>query len=475
MKFFWKIYFSFIAVFLVAFGLFGTWMIQMAFESSYQKALEDGEWDNRMYQLAFEMNLSSMDEENRTEEMIPVMAAAVVQNFSSTGNIYRIYNEEQKLLYESQSSSVRGTDVLPVLSEEQPCSYSLYRLGDQTWLVYACWSSMGGQVYLLESLTDISSIYAESVSYYNMYRMMMLVLILVMTVIVFAVAGMLTRSVNRLSHITRRFTNGDLDARASESGGDEIAELSKDFNRMAATLSDKMEELTLQAQRQEDFTASFSHELKTPLTSIIGYADMLRTMDCTKEEVVDAAGYIYQQGKRLENLSRKMLDMIVAGKQELSLRALDVENLVEEAVRITEESRQAQNVTLAVDLEEGCIEGDRTLLISAVTNILENARRAMPSGGQIQIRGKNYPNSYLLCISDNGCGIEAEEISRITEAFYMIDKSRARKEGGAGLGLALCSRILALHAARWKIFSRPGKGTDIAISFRCGEVQDEDL
>ncbi len=475
MKFFWKIYFSFIAVFLIAFGLFGTWMIQTAFESSYQSALEDGEWDNRMYQLAFEMNLSSMDEENRTEEMIPIMAAAVVQNLSTTENIYRIYNEDHKLLYESQSSSVRGTDVLPVLSADQPCSYSLYRLGGQTWLVYACRSSMGGQVYLLESLTDISSIYEESDAYYSMYRTMMLVLILVMTVVVFVIAGMLTRSVNRLSHTTRRFTNGDLDARASESGGDEIAELSKDFNRMAATLSDKMEELTLQAQRQEDFTASFSHELKTPLTSIIGYADMLRTMDCTKEEVVDAAGYIYHQGKRLENLSRKMLDMIVAGKQELQFHALDVRDLIEEAVRITEDSRQQQNIALSVELEGGWIMGDRTLLISAVTNILENARRAMPSGGRIHIQGRNYPNHYLLCVSDNGCGIEAKEISRITEAFYMIDKSRARREGGAGLGLALCSRILSLHNARWQIFSRPGLGTDITIRFHSEEVQDEDL
>ncbi len=475
MKFFWKIYFSFIAVFLIAFGLFGTWMIQAAFESSYQKALEDGEWDNRMYQLAFEMNLSSMDEENRTEEMIPIMAAAVVQNFSDTGNLYRIYSEDQKLLYESQSSSVRGTDVLPVLSEDQPCSYSLYRLGEQTWLVYACRSAMGGQVYLLESLTDISSIYEESASYYNMYRMMMLVLILAMTVVVFVIAGMLTRSVNRLSHTTRRFTNGDLDARAAETGGDEIAELSKDFNQMAVTLSDKMAELTLQAQRQEDFTASFSHELKTPLTSIIGYADMLRTMDCSKEEVVDAAGYIYHQGKRLESLSRKMLDMIVAGKQELNLHALDVQNLVEEAVQITDESRQAQHIVLTVELEDGRIMGDRTLLISAVTNILENARRAMPTGGQIHIRGRNYPMHYLLCASDNGCGIEAKEISRITEAFYMVDKSRARREGGAGLGLALCSRILGLHDARWKIFSRPGLGTDIVIRFHRGEVQDEDI
>lgn len=468
MKFFWKIYFSFTILFLIAFGFFGTWMIQMTYEKSYQRALKEGERDNRVYQLAFEMNLKSLDEVYRNDEIISATASTVTQNLSDSDSIYRIYNHTGELIYQSHVLNVRDGAILDTLTDEQPCSYEVIRRGFQTWLLFVCRSETDGQVYLLENLKNISYIYEERENYYDWYTIVMLVLTLITTLLVFVVTHFLTHSIAQLSNTTRRFTMGDLEARASEDGGDEIAELAMDFNDMADTLSDKMEELTMQARRQEDFTASFAHELKTPLTSIIGYADMLRTMDCTREETLEAVNYIFHQGKRLESLSFKLLELIVADRQEYSFRPIQVPMLVEEAVKLTEVKRLEKDVRLVQKLAKGQIEGEKDLLISMLTNLLDNARKAVSLGGQIHIRGKSYGDgsSYVLCISDNGRGMEPEEISRITEAFYMVDKSRARKEGGAGLGLTLCSRILNLHQARWMIFSRPGQGTGIFIRFQ---------
>lgn len=106
----------------------------------------------------------------------------------------------------------------------------------------------------------------------------------------------------------KAFRSGDYGTRAEVYSEDEIGTLARDFNIMADNLIQKMDELKDNARKQEDFTASFAHELKTPLTSIVGYADMLRTMDLDKEETVEAANYIYSQGKRLESLSFKLLD-----------------------------------------------------------------------------------------------------------------------------------------------------------------------
>lgn len=469
MKFFWKIYFSFTILFLAAFGLFGTWMIQLSFEKSYQRVLEEGERDNQMYQLAFEMNLKTMDDLYHSEDIIPVAAHTITQNLSGTDNIYRIYNKHQELIYESQNSGVRGPEVLNALSEEHPCAYEIVRRGTQTWLLYGCRSEMNDQVYFLANLKNISEIYEEREEFYDWYVIMMLILTIVTTIFVFVITHFLTKSIGSLSHTTRRFTEGDLEARADEEGGDEIAELASDFNDMADTISEKMEELTMQAKRQEDFTASFAHELKTPLTSIIGYADMLRTMDCTKEETIDAANYIFHQGKRLESLSFKLLELITTDRQEYQFRELSLYMLLNEAIQITDIKRQEKNIQLHMEVEECMIFGEKDLLISMLINFLDNARKAVSENGLIQIRGRAYSDNYLLCISDNGCGMEASEISRITEAFYMIDKSRTRKEGGAGLGMPLCSRILKLHDARWKIFSKQDQGTDIVIRFRIKE------
>ena len=469
MKFFWKIYFSFTVLFLLAFGLFGTWMIQMTFEHSYEKALKDGEWDNRMYQLAFETNLNSMDPETLSDSMVQVVAVTVTQNLSDSGNIYRIYNSKKDLIYERNNCEIDGTEPLSVLSQEQPCSYLVKRAGDATWLLYACRSTVGGKTYLLESLTDISDLYQERESYYDWYTVVMMGMTLLVTLLVFLISHMLTRSVTSLSRVARRYTKGDLSARASVKGRDEIARLSADFNRMAATISNKMEELTLQAKKQEDFTASFAHELKTPLTSIIGYADMLRSFECSREETMDAANYIFQQGKRLESLSFRLLDLIVMEKQEHEFRLLSVTDLMDQALALTNPGRKEKQITVETKLDPARISGEQDLLISLFVNVLDNARKALPECGQIWIKGRRYTSSYLICIADNGCGIRPEDINRITEAFYMADKSRSRKEGGAGLGMTLCSRIVKLHHARWKIFSKSGEGTVVAICFPCGE------
>ena len=456
MKFFWKIYFSFTTLFLVSFGLFGIWMIQINFEKSYQKVLEEGEQDNRMFQMAFEMSYQN-------DGIISVTASSVVQNLAGTGDIYRVYGSDG-LIYQNQETGAESPLWIQ-LTEESPSGYTLIRENKRTWLVYACRSVLNNNIYYLENMKDISDIYLDRESYYDWYTVVVLILTIVTAVLVYLVTHILTHSIHELSSTARDFTGGDYGARAREQGSDEIAGLAHDFNEMADTISEKMQELEEQARRQEDFTASFAHELKTPLTSIIGYADMLRTVECTKEETFEAVNYIFQQGKRLESLSFKLLELIVTGKQEYDFRPLSAEEFIQDAVRLTETGRKEKEICLTAHIEKGTVIGDRDLLVSMLTNFLDNARKAVSEYGQIQIRGRNQSGGYMLSISDNGCGMEEKELTRITEAFYMVDKSRARKEGGAGLGMTLCSRILDLHGARWKISSIPGKGTSIALWF----------
>lgn len=466
MRFFWKVYFSFTILLLLSFGIFGTFMIQLTFEKSWQKELIEAERQNRMFQLSFEMNMNALEEIYQNDGIIPATASSIVQNLSDPGSVYRIYNRSQELLYENKKTASFGDALRSTLEiEEAPCGYQLLKDGENTWLLFACRSSVGERIYYLENSRNISEIYQEREVYYDWYSILMLVLTGVTTILVFLVTHVLTRSIRELSRTTRHFSQGDYEVRAREAGRDEIAELARNFNHMADTISEKMDELTMQAKRQEDFTASFAHELKTPLTSIIGYADMLRTVDCTREETMEAVNYIFHQGKRLESLSFKLLELIVSDKQTYRFRSLSVPKLAKLAIRLTAVKRKEKGIELWVGIEDGHIRGERDLLISVFTNLLDNARKATEPGGRIVVRGRKYSGSYLFCVMDNGCGMEQEEISRITEAFYMVDKSRARKEGGAGLGMTLCSRILGIHDARWRIFSIPGKGTAVAIKF----------
>ena len=133
MRFFWKVYFSFTVLLLLAFGSFGTWMIQLTFEKSYQRVLSEMERENRMFQLSFEMNLNTLDEIYQNDSMIPATASSIVNNLSDSGSIYRIYSQEQRLLYENRSYLTLDDELRRTLeSKEIPCGYQLLRIEENT-------------------------------------------------------------------------------------------------------------------------------------------------------------------------------------------------------------------------------------------------------------------------------------------------------------------------------------------------------
>ena len=471
MKFFWKIFFSFTALIVFVFSIFGIWMIGQSFQNTLDKEIEEGNRENRVLQYAFEMNMGSISENYRTEKIVGALAKSVVENLDNHDYSYKLYRDSRHLLYES-SEEIIEHDLIEKMADAD-CIYKILQKGNSRYLVFVGKSKIGGRYYYLESTKDITAVYKERDRFFNQYRVIMLVLILVTGIVVYLVSKFLTRSIVGLSYTTRRFANGDYGIRAKVSGEDEVGTLAQDFNVMADTLTQKMTELEEHAKKQEDFTASFAHELKTPLTSIIGYADMLRTMEMDKNETIEAANYIYSQGKRLESLSLKLLELIVMGKQDYQFRPLEVQPIVLSIAQMAEESLKKKEITLELDLEEGIIMGEKDLFTSLLLNLIDNARKALPVKGKICIQGRKEESGYLVAIEDNGCGMPQSAISRITEAFYMVDKSRSRKEGGAGLGMTLCNRIVEVHKASWKIESKEGEGTKIKILFPGEEVLHE--
>jgi signal transduction histidine kinase len=257
-------------------------------------------------------------------------------------------------------------------------------------------------------------------------------------------------------------------------GSDELGLLMQDFNYMADQLQANIHELKEAARRQEEFTGAFAHELKTPLTSMIGYGEMLMTMELPEKERRQAADYIYREGKRLERLAYKMLELIQLGNGQISRQPVPMDQLGRELQRFTMAILTANQLEFHFSFEKGTVWGDWDLLLSLFGNLVDNARKACLPGGQIFVSGQRGENGgYQVQVQDNGCGMPEEEIHKIVEAFYMIDKSRARREGGAGLGMAICERIVKAHHAKWQIESKTGQGTQITVLFPAEEAADE--
>lgn len=223
------------------------------------------------------------------------------------------------------------------------------------------------------------------------------------------------------------------------------------------------------AEKREEFMASFAHELKTPLTAIIGYADMLRSKDMAPKPRFTAAGYIFSEGRRLESLSLKLMEIIVAGKSDFEMKRYDAGFFIREVAAVAVPATGHDGLTLDIRWEndEVIIEPDlfKTLLI----NLVDNARKASRKGQRVELYGKKEPGGYAFYVRDYGRGMKREDLEKITEPFYMVDKSRARSQNGAGLGLALCQRIAGLHNASLEYDSAPGKGTTARVFLPGGE------
>lgn len=465
MKFRWKIFFIFTALIAVVFSIFGIWIVTATFQSSLDREIERGNSENKMFQFAFEMSVNSLGEEYLVidDKVIKDIANSLKKSVGGSNSYIRVYDKERKVLF-SDANIKTDTDFISRLQDNN-YGYEIVNENDGYYLIVMCKSESKESVFYLENIMDISYIYSEREQLFQRYQIGIIVLLVGTGFVTLVLSNYLTRSVVTLSKVTRKFSRGDYQIRAKRVSEDEIGELSQDFNDMAENLCQKMGELAQTARRQEDFTASFAHELKTPLTSIIGYADMLRTMDLDKEEIMEASNYIYSQGKRLESLSLKLLELIVTKKQEYELTPIQAETFMKNVVQTVSASLEVKEITLHMKAEEGVIIGEKDLLVSLLVNLIDNARKASYEKGDIWITGKKNQDDYEIMVKDNGCGIPEEELSKITEAFYMVDKSRARKEGGAGLGMTLCSKIVEIHDAKWRIRSKEGEGTTIWISF----------
>lgn len=465
MKFRWKIFFIFTALIAVVFSIFGIWIVTATFQSSLDREIDRGNSENKMFQFAFEMSVNSLGEEYLVidDKVIKDIANSLKKSVGGSNSYIRVYDKQKNVLF-SDANIKSDTDFISRLQTNN-YGYEIVNENDGYYLIVMCKSESKESVFYLENIMDISYIYSEREQLFQRYQIGIVVLLVGTGFVTLVLSNYLTRSVVTLSKVTRKFSRGDYQIRAKRVSEDEIGDLSQDFNDMAENLCQKMGELAQAARRQEDFTASFAHELKTPLTSIIGYADMLRTMDLDKEEIMEASNYIYSQGKRLESLSLKLLELIVTKKQEYELTPIQAAAFMKNVVQTVSASLEAKEITLHMKAEEGVIIGEKDLLVSLLVNLIDNARKASYEQGDIWITGKKNQDDYEIMVKDNGCGIPEEELSKITEAFYMVDKSRARKEGGAGLGMTLCSKIVEIHDAKWRIRSKEGEGTTIWISF----------
>ena len=269
----------------------------------------------------------------------------------------------------------------------------------------------------------------------------------------------MTRPLEQLEQASRQIAAGAYSQRTAIHGSDEIASLSRSFDEMAQAVEGTVQTLQQNARQKDDFVAAFTHELKTPMTSILGFADILRSGEVSPATRRTAADYIYHESKRLEALSGNLLALMGLEQQPPQLEAVPLGRVLQSLRRALPQGSPVPTLPRS----NAVVLAQPELLCDMLYNLIQNARKATPADGKVEVLLDETPTRLTIRVQDTGCGIPPQELARITEPFYMVDKSRAREQGGSGMGLALCARIAALHGTTLQFASVPNQGTTVSF------------
>ncbi len=459
MKFSFKIFIYSLLLIIISVNLGGFFIIKNTHENNLQKAISDAKENNKLLVTLY-YNTINISNNNQIQT---IYFTNILKNIIPNSKVYFINENDFK--------QTKKTSFVSNLSLNEQ-DYKIQRSDSSTAIIVISKVQGINEKIYIETITNITDIYNLRIKNYHTYIIYTVMISLISALILWFLSLHLTKPLKQLTKLTENFNQGKfsktINISKSNNFSQEFFLLAVSYNKMTNKVNDYTDKLTEYGKRQEEFVSKFSHELKTPLTSIIGYADYLKTYKVEKDELLEIANYISKEGKRLEDLSLHLLELNMLKKEQIKLSIVSSKKFFYEFNLSLKNLTKNYNVKLIEDIEEKNILIEPSLMKSLIYNLVDNACKS--DTDKVLIIGKVKNKKYEITIKDYGKGIPKEDISKITEPFYMVDKSRARKQGGSGLGLSIVKEIANLHNSDLIIESTINKGTSIKIKL---EVSNE--
>lgn len=402
---------------------------------------------------------------SETEQIISDITASGSQGYSSSA----VYNEAYEII---GNYNIQHLTEIPefekyishVDTSSGDYNIKVFNSNNRYFLTVCSELTIEGKNYIIVTASDISEIYSLKEQQVNLVRQISIITAAIISLILLIAVILLLRPLNRINIYTKAIASGKYNIRIKCRGSIELRELSENMNSMADSIESNAARLEKIAEDRQTFIANLAHEMKTPLTSILGFADLLRIKkNVSAKERTEYAGIILEETRRLRSLSGKLMELITIGSTEIEKTPVSLEKMINDTGTALTPLLNKNKVTLLCRTEDITINADEELFKSLLYNLIENAVKASAIGQRIELFSKMYKGDAVISITDSGIGMSQDDIQRVFEPFYMVDKSRSRKAGGAGLGLALCAKIAEMHHAKLSIESEIGKGTTIYI------------
>lgn len=477
MKLFWKFFFSIMIVTQICFSLGGYVLIQYNFQNSLEREVDYIYSENdTIYYLFYDSLINMYDNTiiNRkydSYELISEISSIMsYQSFKNNNMSFQISDESQKLFSHNMNIDYNN-EMMKKLKNNQR-GYHIIDKDHKHYIYCSRRVRIGGISCYIDNYHNIEDIFLNRYHQYQIFSVLMIVIFIVNAIVIMILSWWLSSPIKKLSIATKKLADHQYDVDLPIQQNDEIGKLSQDFLNMAEQTEQYIEQLKEYNQRQEMFIGNFTHELKTPLTSIIGYADILRSKKVSEKELVLSANQIVSEGKRLEAISKKLMDLIVLKKHDFIFNDIGSVDFFDSIFDTVHPILDNQNIQLEKNIEECSLYIEIDLMKTVCLNIIDNAKNAIEKDGKITVIGQREDDSYVIRIKDTGKGISEDDIHKITEAFYMVDKSRTRAHGGAGLGLAIVKEVMNLHHGDIDFQSELHQGTTVILRLKVNDHED---
>lgn len=467
MHFFAKIFLCGTIVLSMTFLFSGYYFMNYSFEENLEK---EKNLVSSQYQYdKFTIQTRLLSDENLYDKLLEKNNRSTLRSLlEDIKAVSAFYSNDKKVLY-SEIENIDKSFIKELSDSTQ--NYKYYQEENHYYLFIGSMIDQNHKCYFITK-TDISGVLEQQKSLQRQFYKIYGIALGVGVILLFILSVIVTVPLKKMTEAANRMAGGSYSERINIRGNDEIGKLSRSFNVMADAVEDRIRELSEQSKRKEEFVENFAHELKTPLTSVIGYSDMIYQHDMSREDIKEAAWFIWNEGMHLEALSHKLMDLTMLNKQNFVLWDMWAEEVIGEILKSLKPVLKKDEVMVQTKIENAYIKAEYDLLKMLLFNLIDNAIKA--DATLIKVSGTMKEERYEISIEDNGKGMAKEELMKVTEPFYMVDKSRSRRKHGVGLGLALAVKIGEIHGSQLFFESEKGKGCRVSFFLMCQKGGEND-
>lgn len=403
-------------------------------------------------------NIIESLEVNITDEVTYYTLINNYKNIFKEKGIYFEYYSENNETLNSGDVSVNNKKLLDVKDNK----YNLViEEHDDKHYVFVSYKVSEDVLVYYKNIESIYENYQQSI---NLSITLLIVLGMVLVIISYVISKLITIPLNNMTKEMDKISNKDYNIKLKE-GKDEIGIVAKKFNEMSKKIEENEKELLQFIESKQMFIDNLAHEMNTPLTSIKGYAEALEKFDLTEDKKVKYLTYIQSESDRILDMYKKLLFLSYKSNVDFESNVVSINKVMDIIKEDLKNRLEDHDTKLIIDNKQDEFHGDEIMFVMAISNLIKNALNNSDKGTKVYVNTYKSNNKLYVEVVDEGIGISKENIAKILEPFYRVDKNRSRKNGGAGLGLSLVQRIMELHKGELKIESKLGEGSKFILVF----------